>query len=293
MAPPKVLSTWARRQDDAADEWAREVVDPWARAAEFSTSHLWGEAEAAVLAREYPPLPATAALRTFRIVTWAGLVVFLALPTVGASMIGFILTALGTTVTNAGAARDLLVGSRLAFIVSNVVALTALGLWHELGRRRTWFGLSTSAVTLSASIATYVWLLAHADGLPKVPWLSVLVPSAGLFALLGLVLALISPREGEGKNSRRKPPQRGPRGEERQRCLLARHRLLEILQERRLVHLDEADKVRVKEMPLGYWAELDGLDEREWRRVLEYRHVGWRDFDTDGPKDSRHRARRA
>jgi hypothetical protein len=32
-------------------------------------------------------------------------------------------------------------------------------------------------------------------------------------------------------------------------------------------------------MPLGYWSELDGLDEREWRRVLERRHVGWRDFD--------------
>lgn len=32
-------------------------------------------------------------------------------------------------------------------------------------------------------------------------------------------------------------------------------------------------------MPLGYWSELDGLDERAWRRVLEYRHVGWREFD--------------
>jgi hypothetical protein len=35
-------------------------------------------------------------------------------------------------------------------------------------------------------------------------------------------------------------------------------------------------------MPLGYWNELDGLSEREWRRVLERRHVGWREFDAEG-----------
>lgn len=56
--------------------------------------------------------------------------------------------------------------------------------------------------------------------------------------------------------------------------------MLEILQRRGLVALDEADRKRLNEMPLGYWDELDGVDDKEWRRILEYRHVGWRDFDT-------------
>ena len=56
--------------------------------------------------------------------------------------------------------------------------------------------------------------------------------------------------------------------------------MLEILQRRGLVALDEADRKRLNEMPLGYWDELDGVDDKEWRRILEYRHVGWRYFDT-------------
>ena len=72
--------------------------------------------------------------------------------------------------------------------------------------------------------------------------------------------------------------QSGPRGFARDRALKARRRSSEIVVHRGLVDLGEADWIRVAEMPLGHWSELDGLDEREWRRVLEGRRVGWCDF---------------
>lgn len=280
MAPPKVLSTWAQKRDEAAAQWARQVVDPWARTAEFSPSHLWAEAEAAVLAREYPPLPGTAVLRLLSVLTWVGLAVLLVLPTVGAAVIGLVLAVLSTAAEHSSTSHSLLVGARAAYVVANVVALTALGLWWELGKRRSWYGIATSAVTLCGSVCGYVWLSVHAGDVPHVPWLAPMILSACLFAVAGLVLALVSSPEGTRKNRRRKPPPRGPRSSDRrQRCLRARQRLLEIMQERRLVTLDDADRTRVTQMPLGYWCELDGLDEREWRRVLEHRHVGWREFD--------------
>ncbi|WP_155830097.1 hypothetical protein [Glycomyces tenuis] len=83
---------------------------------------------------------------------------------------------------------------------------------------------------------------------------------------------------------RRKPPRRGPRCcDKRTRALKARHRLLEVVVHHGLVDLGEADRIRVAEMPSpGHWNELDGLDEREWRRVLERRHVGWRESVAKG-----------
>lgn len=291
MAAPKVLAAWARKNDEATQAWARDVVDPWARAAVFAEGRIWGDAEAAVLAREYPPLPGTAVLRVFSLIAWAGIVILLVVPTVGSAAIGLLLAVLGTSAGSVGAAHAFLVGCRFAFVIANVMALTAIGLWWELGRRRTWYGLIASAVTLCAAATTHAWLRGHADDLPDVAWLPILILSATLFGLVGLVLALLSPWESKGKKSRRKPPRRGPRGDKGQRCLIARHRLLEILLQRRLVTLDDGDKIRVKEMPLGYWCELDGLDEREWRRVLEYRHVGWREFDANDRKVPEHGVR--
>lgn len=79
-------------------------------------------------------------------------------------------------------------------------------------------------------------------------------------------------RTGIGAGRASQPPGDGRVG-------AARDRLLDVLIHRRLVDVDEGDRIRLREMPLGYWPELDGLDQREWRRVLEYRHVGWREFD--------------
>ena len=110
-------------------------------------------------------------------------------------------------------------------------------------------------------------------------WLPLLMIAAALVSAVAFVLGAVSKPEGRAR--KRKPPKRGPRSsDKRARSLRARNRLLEIVIHRGLVDLDEGDRIRVAEMPLGYWSELDGLDEREWRRVLERRHVGWRDFDS-------------
>lgn len=89
----------------------------------------------------------------------------------------------------------------------------------------------------------------------------------------------------EGRPTHRKPPRRGPRNAwVHSRYRRARARLLDILIDRGIVQVDEADAQRLNEMPLGYWGELDDVDQAEWRRILELRLVGWRDF---GPADRR------
>ncbi|MFE6645514.1 hypothetical protein ACFVJS_03045 [Nocardioides sp. NPDC057772] len=137
--------------------------------------------------------------------------------------------------------------------------------------------VATAAVTAIGAGAAYVLVMVL--DLPEMPWLAGLALVAAILGTVHLVLELVSKPEGGPKS--RKPPPRGPRRSgQRLRARKARNRLLEILIQRRLVDVDEGDQIRLREMPLGYWSELDGLDEREWRRVLEYRHVGWREFDS-------------
>jgi hypothetical protein len=137
--------------------------------------------------------------------------------------------------------------------------------------------LVLSGVSTLAAVASWTALaLSPASG---GSWLPPLIIATAVIGAATFLLGVFAKPEGRPKN--RKPPRRGPRGDERARVTKARRWLLEIVVHRRLVDLDEADRIRVAEMPLGYWNELDGLSEREWRRVLERRHVGWREFDPD------------
>lgn len=272
MAAPKALMAWARKTDEAREEWARQAVDGWARTAPFAQPLSWGEAEAAVLERNYPPLPGRFVLNAIGVVA-IGLVALIALPFVGSSAVGLVLVALagGQEV----GAEGLLWLARIAFGVAILVAGTGLSAWWHT-RRRSVVGVAEAGLMAIASAATGVLLLVL--DLPTVPWLSILVLVAGILGSVHLVLELFSKPEGRAKS--RKPPRRGPRSaDKRHRAGVARDRLLEVLIHRRLVDVDEGDRIRLRQMPLGYWSELDGLDEREWRRVLEYRHVGWREFD--------------
>ncbi|MGY0538405.1 hypothetical protein ACW14X_12880 [Nocardioides sp. YJ-D4] len=272
MAPPKVLMQWARKSDEARAEWAREAVDGWARTERFSQPFSWGEAEATVLARSYPPLPGRFLLNAVGSVAM-GLLALAALPLLGASVLGLVLVALASRQETG--AEGLLWLARIAFAAAILVVGTGLSVWWQT-RRRSVVGVALAAATAVASLATYVLLLVL--DLPVMPWLSILVLGAAILGLANLVLELASKPEGGAKS--RKPPRRGPRSSsKRQRAGVARDRLLDVLIHRRLVDVDEGDRIRLREMPLGYWSELDGLDEREWRRVLEYRHVGWREFD--------------
>ncbi|MER7558466.1 hypothetical protein ABTZ46_16100 [Nocardioides sp. NPDC126508] len=269
---PKVLMAWARKTDEAEKVWAREAVDSWARAAPFSQPLNWGEAEAAVLDRDYPPLPGRFALKLVGVVG-VGILVLIAAPFCGAAVIGLVLVALAPAQSTG--AEGLLWLARIAFGVAIFMAGMGLSTWWGT-RRRSVFEVAMAAVTVIGAGAAYVLTLTL--DLPAMPWLAVLALVAATLATVHLILELASKPEGGAKN--RKPPPRGPRGSGRRlQARKARDRLLEILIHRRLVTVDEGDKIRLREMPLGYWSELDGLDEREWRRVLEYRHVGWREFD--------------
>jgi hypothetical protein len=263
---------WARKTDEAREEWARDAVDGWARTERFSQPFSWGEAEAAVLERSYPPLPGRFLPNAVGAEAMA-LLALIVLPLFGSAVVGLVLVALaGGQETGA---EGLLWLARIAFGAAILVAGTGLSVWWQT-RRRSVLGVALAAVTAIASAATYVLLLV--SDLPTMPWLSILVLGAGALGLVDLVLELVSRPEGGAKS--RKPPRRGPRSsDKRHRAHVARDRLLDVLIHRRLVDVDEGDRIRLREMPLGYWSELDGLDEKEWRRVLEYRHVGWREFD--------------
>jgi len=272
MAPPKALMEWARKSDEAREKWARDAVDGWARTERFSQPFSWGEAEAAVLERSYPPLPGRFLLNAVGAVA-IGLLALIALPILGSSVVGLVLVALaGRQETGA---EGLLWLARIAFCAAVLVSGAGLSVWWQT-RRRSVAGVALAAVIAIASAATYLLLLVL--DLPTMPWLSILVIGAGTLGLAGLVLELVSRPEGRTKS--RTPPRRGPTSsDKRHRAGVARDRLLDVLIHRRLVDIDEGDRIRLREMPLGYWSELDGLDQREWRRVLEYRHVGWREFD--------------
>lgn len=271
--PPKILVAWARKTDEAQAEWARQAVDGWARTAQFSHPLNWGEAEAAVLERDYPPLPGTFVLRALGAIG-VGVLALFAVPLFGSAVVGMMLVVVSTG--HQDDAELPLWLARIAFVLAVLIAGSGLSMWWDT-RRRSLFGVVAAAVVAVPSVVTYVVLLV--SDFPTMPWLSVFVLVAGIISGIHLILELRSTPEGRSKKSR-KPPKRGPRSSsKRHRAEKARARLLEVLIQRRLVDLDEGDRIRLREMPLGYWSELDGLDEREWRRVLEYRHVGWREFD--------------
>ncbi|PRY60967.1 hypothetical protein [Glycomyces artemisiae] len=279
MGLPGPLAKWTRKAERAEHEWGRREVDSWARTAEFGQPFSWGEAEAAVLARDYDRLPGSSVARMLGVVGWTA-VVIAAIPLAGASLIGLVLVALGCNETGADAAQDWFSLATTAFVVATVAAVVAFTIWWET-RRRSVALLIINALNLIGSAAAYTVLAVSTATAES--WLPVLMLASGLVSAATLGLGLFSKPEGRTNNRRKslKPPRRGPRGDKRARALRARKRLLEVVVHRGLVKLDEADLIRVGEFPLGYWSELDGLDEREWRRVLERRHTGWRDFTSE------------
>ncbi|MEU5871728.1 hypothetical protein AB0A73_09230 [Glycomyces sp. NPDC047369] len=272
MGLPGPIAAWARKVDSAEHEWGRREVDSWARTAEFGRPFSWGEAEAAVLSRDYGRLPGSFGARMLGIVGWTA-VTIAAIPLAGAPLIGFVLVALGAGADSADATRDWFTLANTAFVVAAVAAIATFSIWWET-RRRSVALLVINALNLIGAAAAFTMLAVSSATAES--WLPVLILVSGLVNAVTLVLGLFSKPEGRRKS--RKPPRRGPRGEKRARAIRARKRLLEVVVHRNLVKLDEADLIRVGEFPLGYWSELDGLDEREWRRVLERRHTGWRDF---------------
>lgn len=274
MGLPKPVEKWARENDAAEREWARDAVDSWARDMAFTRPFSWGEAEAAVLAREYPPLPGSALARTAGVLAWV-LIAILGTPLLGAAVVGFALAAAASAQDTQADAEGWLSAAAFLFVIAVIAAGTALSLWWETRRRSPLELVMNGANALAAGAA---FAVLAASPITASGWLPVLITASGLISAVAFALGARS--RPEGRTKRRKPPRRGPRSaDKRARAIRARQRLLEVVVHRGLVDLDESDRIRIGEMPLGYWNELDGLDERERRRLLERRHVGWREFD--------------
>lgn len=277
MGRPKPVEKWARKTAAAEGEWARDAVDSWARHMEFPQPFSWGEAEAAVLARDFPPLPGSLVMRMVGVVAWV-LIAILGLPILGGAVVGFAAIAAAVAQHSQAAADDWLSPATILYLVGLISVGSMLTVWWETRRRSPVLLIVSGASALAAAASWAVLVLSpiSAEG-----WLPLLIIATAVLGTATFLLGAFSKPEGRPKN--RKPPRRGPRSaDKRARAAKARQRLLEVIVHRGLVDLDEADQIRVVEMPLGYWNELDGLSEREWRRVLERRHVGWREFDAEG-----------
>jgi hypothetical protein len=276
MGLPKPAENWARKTDAAEGEWARDAVDSWARDMEFPQPFNWGEAEAAVLARDYPPLPGSFVMRLVGVVAWI-LIGVLAVPTLGGAVVGFAAIAAAVAQDSQAAAEGWISPATVLYGFGLLSVGSMLSMWWQTRRRSGVLLAVSGASALAATASRVVLTLSPVSG---GSWLPLLIIATAVIGAMTLLLGAFSKPEGRPKN--RKPPRRGPRGDKRARATKARQRLLEVVVHRRLVDLDEADRIRVGEMPLGYWNELDGLSEREWRRLLERRHVGWREFDAKG-----------
>lgn len=263
----------------------------WARREPFTQPLRWGVVEAGILARE----PVAGALsgreRLFAGGVGATGYVFVALfaaLTWGAALIGLVLVAWGTR-RNPPMGSAWYTTSVAAFAMACLVQVNSIRVWLET-RSRSLANAAACGVAVVSSGAAYV-LLASTDDLPDLRWLDLLLPATGVLGIVAILPLAFS--SAGGRSSRRRPPRRGPR----QDGLSARYRdtraeVLDVLTHRGLVTLDEADRTRMLEMPLGYWDELDDVSESERRRILEQRLVGWRDFDQGDerpwpPADSR------
>ncbi|QOR69811.1 hypothetical protein IM660_14255 [Ruania alkalisoli] len=262
-----------RRQE--AQQWAPELRE-WARTEQFSQPLRWGEIEAAILEHDLPRLPEEKAWVTaIGIVGWVG-IALLAIPSFGSAVLGLVLVAVGSAAEGAAEAEGWFTGARFFFFLAAALGVGFFVDWWR-SRRRAALQLVTSALIAAGSGAALVVVLAS-DGPPPGLLLLGFILTAIVSGVLVFIAGLVSTPEGRPR--RRRPPRRGPRSSRiRDRWRRGRDVVLQILRQRRLVDIDDDDQVRLNELPLGYWSEVEGVDRQEWKRILELRHVGWRDFD--------------
>ena len=253
-----------------------ESVEEWARSSRFSQPLRLGEVEAGILARR--PAASESLGKSFpflRALTWPVLAfAFLLGP--GLALLGLLAVYLGTGQEPPVGDNGWLRVAHLIFVVGAFTELSAL-VDAVRSRHREWFHLATALLTVVGTAVAIV-LLRSSEW--EEPWgLTLAVVAMGIFAVGVIVVSVRARPQRPGPNASRKPPKRGPEDDGAYwHYIRTRRQVLGTLIERGLLKVDAADRQRLDEMPLGYWDELDGVDEREWRRILEHRFVGWREF---------------
>lgn len=259
-----------------------QPVEEWARTHPFSQPLRLAEVEAGVLARA--PLAGTGTSWVVGALTgvgWLSMVVAFFLGP-GVALVGLLAVWLAGRDAPPGGAD---VWIDVAGLVFGVGSLAFAFYLVEVvrARRRHAHDVVSAVVTVVASAASFFLLRSlPADAAPG--WLSVAVIAMGVIGAAVLVASLLSaPRTS--KPQRSQPPARGPLdAADRDRYLETRERVLGIVVDRGLLTSDELEQGRINAMPLGYWEELDGVEEKERRRILEYAVIGWREFT---PSDQR------
>jgi hypothetical protein len=251
-----------------------ESVEQWARSHHFSEPLRLAEVEAGVLAREpvaAPGLPLW--IHAIGAVGWIFMGIAFLLGA-GASLLGLLAAWLavrdapGDSGSWMGVAQLVYVCSAFAYAFYLVEVVRAT--------RRQVVDMVSAVVTVVASAATFMVLRSSPGTVPDLVSLAVVV--TGVLGALVLVASIMS-RTPRPTDDTRKPPLRGPsRKADRENYLHTRELALDIVVDRGLVKLDDLEKSRINRIPLGYWEELDGVDERERRRILEYAVIGWRTF---------------
>lgn len=259
-----------------------QSVEEWARSHPFGQPLRLGEVEAGVLARA--PLPGTGTSWVVGALTgvgWLSMVVAFFLGP-GVALVGLLAVWIAGRDAPPG---GLDVWIDVAGLVFGVGSLAYAFYLVEVvrSRRRQARDLVLAVVAIVPSIASFFLLRdLPSDGAPR--WLWVAVVAMGVLGAAVLVASLLS-TPGAPKPQRSQPPARGPLDRsDRDRYLQTRERVLGIVVDRGLLKSDELEQGRINAMPLGYWEELDGVEEKERRRILEYAVIGWREFT---PSDQR------
>ena len=259
-----------------------QSVEEGARAHPFSQPLRLGEVDAGVLARA--PLAGTGTawwVGAIGAVGWLSMGVFFLLGP-GVALVGLLAIWLAGQEAPPGGTDPWITVSGLAFGVGSLAY--ALYLVEVVrARRRHTRDLVFGIVTVVASAASFVLVRSlPSDVAPS--WLTVAVGAMGALGAALVATSLLSaPRAS--RPQRAQPPARGPvDAADRDRYIETRKRVLDILVDRGLLNSDELEQSRINAMPLGYWEELDGVEEKERRRILEYAVIGWREFT---PSDQR------
>lgn len=259
-----------------------QSVEEWARSHPFSEPLRLGEVEAGVLAHE--PLGGTGTswwVGAIGAVGWVSMAVMFFLGP-GVAVVGLLAIWIAGGDAPPGGTDVWTTVAGLAFGVGSLAYALYLVETVRAGRRHT-RDLVFGAVTLAASAVSFVLVRSLPSGVaPR--WLWIAVVAMGVLGAALLVASLRSaPRRSTG--AKVPPPTRGPvDARQRERYLRSRARALDIVVGRGLLKADEVEQGRINAMPLGYWEELDGVEERERRRILEYAVLGWRQFT---PSDQR------
>ncbi len=253
-----------------------QPVEEWARSHRFSEPLSLGEVESGVLAR--PPADDTSLplwVAGIGALGWVAMgFFFLVGPGIG--FFGLLAIWLAGRETPPGGAEFWTTVAMLVFAVG-ALSLALYAVEVVRARKRNGRDILFGGAPVLASAASFLLLRTMSPD-PAPGFLAIAVVALGVAGAVILIASLAS-KPPKRKQSNRVPPRRGPTGQaEYDRYLRTRERVLDIVVKRGLLKVDEIEQGGINSLPLGYWEELDGVDERERRRILEYSVLGWREF---------------